>query len=859
MITTERQTAPGMPRATSDARIDQLVTRLDLAAKVRLLTGATTWSLPAEPRIGLRPVVFSDGPVGVRGTGEGPVLTSVLMPSPTCVSATWDTDLARRIGVLFAAEARRHGVDVVLAPLVNLQRTPVSGRHFESLSEDPLLTSRLSSAFIAGVQSHGVGVCLKHFVANESETARTRYVSQVDPAVLRQVYLVPFEHAVRHVGPASVMAAYSGVDDGVEAARMTEHHHLLVDVLTTEWGYDGAIVSDWAATQSTVASARGGLDVVMPGPVGPWGDALVRAVDEGDVPESLIDDKVRRVLVLADRVGALDPEGATPPESPSSIDELDTGGADAAALAGLPRAAAAAGMVVLRTSGARLPVARAPRSIALIGPRAVDPFYQGGGSAHVTPDRVVTPSEGLLRAFPDAELELRRGIDATVHAPALDPARLRDPEGRPGIRLTQLAADGTPLASRTVAWSGRVDDLLPGAETIRLEGDVDLPEPGTHRVGLGHVGTRRLVLDGQEVERAHRVVGDDVIFDSSLDHPATSMHPVAGGRAVRLVGEFPVVHSHWGDVAVAHLRHAVPGPTDDQRIAGAVAAARRADLTVVIVGTDADVESEGWDRTSLDLPGRQNDLVRAVLAVDPEAVVVVNAGSPVLLPWLEQARTVLWAWLPGQDFGDALADVLSGHCEPAGRLPWTLPARASDVPVPDAIPGTDGRILYSEGLDVGYRSYAPGAPGASERRAAAPFGHGLGWTTWEYSGLSVGAALVPDDEGDPGFDATLTLTNTGGRAGREVVQVYAQSADHVGDARAGTARHGRSSLPTRWLAGFATATLRPGESREVTIHIPERSFQAWDAADGWSTVHGVYVLEAGRSAEDSRVSANISL
>lgn len=870
--------APALPRTLTDAELDARVAVLDLEQKVRLLTGATTWSLPAEPAIGLRPVVMSDGPVGVRGTGEDPRATSVLLPCPTALAATWDPDLARATGGLFAVEARRHGVDVVLAPLLNLQRTPVAGRHFESLSEDPLLTARVGTAFIQGVQGGGVGVCVKHFVANNSETARDRCTAVIPEAVLRQTDMAAFEDAVRRAAPTAIMAAYNGVDDGTQCAPMTEHRHLLVDVLKDQWGFDGPVVSDWTAARSTAASANGGLDIVMPGPDGPWGAALVAAVRAGDVAESTVDEHVRRVLILADRVGALRPGGSGRPADgtprsaaapfPEPIDEDGRGAPTPRAPAdgALPRRVAAAGTVVLRTDGARLPAAAdaPPRRIALIGPNAVRPFYQGGGSAHVTPDRLVAPAQGLARAFPGARIDVVAGVDGAVHAPDLDPERLRVPgTGRAGVLVTQLDAGGAVLSGpEERAWTGTAPDLRPGAETIRVEAEVDLPEPGTHRIGLGHVGTRRLTLGGRTVEDVHRVVSDEVIMDSSLDHPVTAMHPLAGGRAVPMAAEFSVVHSLWGDVARAFLRHRVPGPGEDEGIARAAAAARAADLTVVLVGTNADVESEGWDRTGLDLPGRQDELVDAVLDADPEAVVVVNAGGPVLLPWLDRARTALWMWLPGQDFGDALGDILSGAEEPAGRLPWTLPRRWEDTPVPDAIPDGAGRVVLSEGLDVGYRSYAgpwSGSGGLSPDEGARaarpvpalPFGHGLGWTTWAYSGLALAGPAA-----DGSVDVAVTVTNTGPRRGRETVQVYAsrRSGGAGGDPEGSPA----GALPSFWLAGFASVELDPGAGEEVTIRIPERSFQTWTAEAGWTRVPGTYEVAVGRSAADIRLTGRVA-
>ncbi|MGW3561929.1 glycoside hydrolase family 3 protein, partial [Streptomyces sp. NPDC000963] len=300
-----RPAPPARPEAADESRWGALIGALDLTVKVRLLTGASLWTLHGEPRLGLHPVVTSDGPQGVRGTGEVPGETGLLAPAPSATGATWDTELAERLGRVFAAEARRKKVDVVLAPLVNLQRTPVAGRHFECLSEDPLLSGALGAALVRGLQDEGVAACLKHFVANDSETDRTRYRARIDPRTLREVYLAPFERILAEAGPWSVMGAYSGLDDGTESAPLLEHRRVLRGVLKDEWGYDGAVISDWAATRTTAATAVAGLDLVMPGPDGPWGDALVGAVRRGEVDEAAVDDKVLRLMRLAARVGKL--------------------------------------------------------------------------------------------------------------------------------------------------------------------------------------------------------------------------------------------------------------------------------------------------------------------------------------------------------------------------------------------------------------------------------------------------------------------------------------------------------------------------------------------------------------------------
>ncbi|MFI7276627.1 beta-glucosidase [Streptomyces sp. NPDC049879] len=817
-----------------DAGLAARVSALDLESKVRLLTGGTLWTLPAEPRLGLLPVRMSDGPQGVRGTGDDPGATGLLAPAPSTLAASWDPELAERLGALFGAEAVRKRVDVLLAPGINLQRTPVAGRHFEYLSEDPLLTGILAAGLVRGIQSLGVAACPKHFVANESETDRTRYRSRVDPRTLREVYLAPFETVVAEGGTWSVMSAYSGVDDGTESAPMGEHAGLLRGVLKGEWGFDGAVVSDWAATRTTGESARGGLDLVMPGPDGPWGDALVAAVRAGEVPESMVDDKVVRLVRLAGRVGRLDSSPARPavPARPDTA-EYD-----------LLRETAVRGTVVLRNEAGLLPLAPAGLArVALIGPNAVAPYFQGGGSAYVPPVRLVGFAKGLRAALPPStEVTVHRGGDARLHPPFADPAMLADPEtGGAGVRAEFLGADGAVLGSvvrETGDW-GEFRAFPAGTRRVVLRTDVTLTGEGTHELEFGAVGRFEILADGERVAAGDDDRGVDLVLDSSHHHPEgiTVGFPVADAevpRRVALTLDLTVVDADgYGHFVTAHLRHTAPGTGTAEEIEAAVEAARAADVAVVVVGTNEDVESEGWDRTTLALPGAQDELVRRVAEANPRTVVVVNAGAPVLLPWAEDVPALLWAWLPGQEAGHALADVLLGRAEAAGRLPWTLPARAADVPVPDAVP-VDGVVEYREGLHVGHRGWdrAGLAP-------AFPFGHGLGWTEWAYEAVTADA---------DGAEVAVRVTNTGARAGREVVQVYLEAPQDGPD------------RPLRVLAGFASVTAEPGATVTATIRVPSRVYQVWDVAAGaWTTPAGAYRLHVGRSSRDLRLTAAVEI
>lgn len=813
-----KSAAPALER---DGDVRELLALLTFDEKVRLLTGKTVWRLHELPGIGLRSLAMSDGPVGVRGLGETPGETSALFPSPSAVSATWDVGTAHAVGRAFAREARDHGVDVVLAPQVNIQRTPVGGRHFECYSEDPHLTSLIGTGVIRGIQDQGVAACVKHYIANDSETDRTEYIATVGSQAMREVYLAPFEHAVLEGEAWSVMAAYNQVDDGVETSPMTDHHNLLVGLLKDELGFDGAVVSDWMATRSTEGSALGGLDLVMPGPGGPWEQHLLDAVRAGRVPESVIDDKVARILRLARRVGALDQ-----PERP-----LD----DGPDLAEFIAAVSAQSTVVLRRDEENPVWDRPePARIALIGPNAVRPHVLGGGSSTVHPAHVVSPEEGIAARFPAAELVVRRGGDSRRLAPDLDLAALTAASDGALLEASFLAEDGSVLETRRLhSWDGWLRDLGDDVHRIALRAEVVLAEPGLHHLEVATVGGYRIALDGVVVAEHDAPVGVEVILDSSINTPEGfgGEVEIIEPRTVVIDAEHLVIRAGgYGAIIRAGFRHRAPGDDIDTEIAEAVAAATRADLSVVIVGTNEEVESEGWDRTGLGLPGRQDELVERVLDADPDAVIVVNAGAPVLLPWLERARTVLWVWFPGQEMGHALASVLAGDREAAGRLPWTLPASESDVPVPHALPGTDRRIRYTDGVHVGYRGWE-----RSGATPAAPFGHGLGWSTFDYRTIDEVEHLTGGD-----LRVTVTVANTGARDAREIVQLYL-------DPPAGAA----IERPVRWLAGFAHVDIPAGESRRVVVTIPRRAFEAWDVAqDRWITVAGSYRLGVGRSVRD---------
>jgi len=845
---------PG-PGRTDAAFVEERLARMDLAAKVALLQGETNWRLFAVPAAGLRQVVTSDGPAGVRGETWDERAVGVNIPSPTAVAASWDEDLARSLGALLAAQSRRKGVDVLLTPTVNLQRTPLGGRHFECYSEDPLLTARVGAAMVRGVQGGGVAATVKHYVGNDAETERMTVDVRMAPRTLREVYLAPFEHIVAAARPWALMASYNAVD----GVTMTENA-LLTDPLSTQWGFDGVVMSDWTATRSTAAAANAALDLAMPGPTGPWGDALLAAVEAGEVTEAAVDAKVRRILLLAGRVGALDGvEPAVPAPDPATLPPPD-----APAVRSALRAASARGMVLLRNEGL-LPLAAAGlRRVAVLGPNAATARTQGGGSATVHPPHAVSPLAGLRDALGDGiEIVHAEGVRTRDVVAPVGPALARDPvTGLPGVRVTYLDDAGVEVATEH-RLSGRIgwgdDGLEHAARTARIDALVTPGLPGAWQLAAGGLGRVRLEVDGAAVLDTEVTVpgGGEPDFAHFVSPPQSGVTvELEAGREVRIgLHADPLRMS--GALCVAELCIEPPVPDAGTGLDEAVALAAAADVAVVVVGTTDAVESEGFDRTTLALPGAQDELVRRVVAANPRTVVVVNSGAPVLLPWRDDVPAVLLGWFGGQEFGDALADVLLGAAEPGGRLPTTWPARESDCPVLSTTP-VDGVLEYTEGLFLGHRGWARQVADGG----AAPaywFGHGLGYTTWEYASCEV-VGPGPDPDGGPAADgaaptdargylrARVRVRNTGDRAGRTVVQAYLSRATSAVE------------RPPLWLAGFAVVAAEAGAEHVVDVVLAPRAFEHWDeAAAGWNAEPGTFSVTVGPSSADRPLTAEVTL
>jgi beta-glucosidase len=804
-------------------RLEDLLNRLDLEEKVRLLTGRGFWDTWPLEKIGLRRIVVSDGPSGVRGETWDERDPSLNLPSATALSSSWDRSIAERYGAVSAAEARRKGVDVVLGPTINLHRSPLGGRHFEAFSEDPVLTAELAAAYVSGVQAHGVGATPKHYVANDFETDRFQADVMVSERALRELYLLAFEKTVTDSNAWLIMSAYNSIN----GATATEND-LLESPLNTEWGFDGVVISDWTAVRS-IDSAKFSQDLAMPGPDGAWGNALVDAVRAGEVAESAIDRKVLRILTLAARVGAL--EGFEPAATPDFTE-------DGVSFA---REAAAEGTVLLRNDGI-LPLASDIVRIAVIGHNAQHARTQGGGSATVIPERIVSPLDGIRAAFPGAQVDYRIGAVVQEGLAELHPDAMRNPAtGGAGARVRFLGSDGEELyaedrfASALVYFGGAAP--IGQAASVEFSTIYTPDQSGMTRLGFASAGTGRIIVDDVVLDELTTTpVGRDL--GGSLLAPPAATVPVqlTAGQPISISLMFQPhrVSGEMGNALSLTIGFEPDNVAPEQLIDEAVEAARAADIAIIVVGTNSRVESEGYDRDTLSLPGRQDQLVEAVSAANPRTVVLVNSGAPVLMPWRNDVAAVAVTYFGGQEYGNAVADVLTGEREPGGRLPTTWPAEYADVPVTNVTP-QNHVLRYTEDIHIGYRAWLKAG-----RRPAYSFGFGLGYTTWSLDDVRLRGSV-----GDGTASVTAIVRNTGERAGKQIVQVYAARPGSVVD------------RPELWLVGFTVIRADAGDSVTIDIPITARSLSYWEA--GWQLEPGEFALRVGFAVDDlpGHVSATV--
>jgi beta-glucosidase len=792
-----------------------MTTELNVNDMAALTAGASMWATAAMPDAGIPALAMADGPMGVAGPRIDERDISLLTPAPVALGASWDRDLVQRVGRLVGGEAIRRKVDLMLAPNLNLARSPLAGRAFEYFSEDPLLCGALGVSWIQGCQSVGTGAVAKHLVCNDSETARDRMNAVVDARTLREVYLQPFEMAAQ-AGCAGMLTAYNKVN----GAWCAEAGAVIRDVAKAEWKFGGVFMSDWFGTHSTVGSLAGGLDLEMPGPARYLGAHSAAAVAAGEVAPARLRDAAERVTAAARRFGVHKGQPLPAIEASALLVE-----------------AAAAGFTLVRNQDAILPLdpVRFAR-IAVIGPNASAPCFQGGTFAKIAvrPDALL-PIDALRARFGDAIVAYEPGVDPQPKLPRMPvrPMRMLGDGCSRGMTLDYFDnadCDGAPVLSETrdtnsLTWFHGVHPAgaLQKEAATRASGVYTAQADGPHRFYVGGTGALRLLVDGREVFRRDEALapGDVMGRLKSGDADCVSI-ALQEGQAVDVVVEL-----RYTAARCQGLWYGVRGPdSNEAMLARAVAAARAADAVVLVVGETSDASVESKDRRDTRLPAEQLALIEQVCAANPATVIVTNVGHAFDTRWQEQASAVLHCWYPGEEFGRALAQVLAGDREPGGRMPVSIAREDADYPALSLQPDTGGDLHYADGVLVGYRGLA--ARGCTPRQA---FGSGFGYTSFA---LEEAAAEV---DGADGWAVTVTLRNTGARAGAEVVQVY-------------------RTAPELALVGFDKVWLAAGERRAVRIGIERRRLQVWN--EGWTDLPGSVELLVGRASDDAPLAVHVN-
>ncbi|KAG6850899.1 hypothetical protein H0H93_006725 [Arthromyces matolae] len=850
--------------------VEATLAKLSLPNKIKLLTGLGWWHTEPIPEAGVPSIRLSDGPNGVRGTRFFNGVPSNCFPASTGLGSSFDIELARQVGEALGEECRTKGTHVLLAPTVNTQRSPLGGRGFESFSEDPYLNGTIAAAYINGLQSKGVSATIKHFVANDQEFQRFSISSEVSERALREIYLKPFQIAIKDSNPWALMSSYNRVN----GVHVSENKKLLDDILRKEWGYKGLVMSDWTGVYSTVEAIKAGLDLEMPGPSPFRGPALVRSIMAEKLFPADIDARARKVLELIKHGH----DSGIPFNGPEET--LDT-----PEIRKTLRTAAADAIVLLKNEKGLLPL-KGVKKIALIGPNVEYAMTSGGGSARLRSNSTVSPLEGITSAAKEHGASVTYTIGATSHTllPLLNPYVQR-PDGQTGLFIefwneaptedftTCDPAFSSPL--KPAVWSTSTFEtncfMMDGIDEtkvnavcwMRFTAKFTPDHDGEWEFGMSLAGQGNLFIDQKLVIDLSKPEQGDSFFGLGSPDLRGVVKDLKAGKAydleIRLsTAEFAARGSPfvcWGGVRLGGMRQI----SGDAALADAVRLAKDSDAAILVVGLNHDWESEGFDRADMEyvkdqtrvdrssnnfqfrLPGRTNELVSEVLKANPNTIVVNQSGTPVAMPWINEATTVLQAFYGGDELGNGLADVLFGKVNPSGKLPLTFPKRLEDSPSFPSFGNKGqeyGKILYNEGIFVGYLGFE-----VKNLAPLFPFGFGLSYTQFEYTNLAVSAI-----SSDGAFTVAFDIKNTGNVSGREVAQVYIT--DEV------------SSLPRpiKELKAFTKVELQPGETKRATLALNRDALGFYDdRAAHWIAEDGKFTVLVAASSVDVRLTQDIEL
>ena len=826
--------------------IDYTLDQLTNEEKILLLCGMDNWHTYPVPRLDVPRVRFTDGPNGVRGTKAFNGLSAACFPSGTGLAATFNQQLLTKAGALMALEAKHKGAHCILGPTTNMERGPLGGRSFECLSEDPYLAGMISSAIINGMQTNSgpkAAATIKHFVCNDLEHERKASDSIVTERALREVYLEPFRLAVKHSNPVCFMTSYTKVNGD----RASQSKKLLKDILQEEWGWRGMIMSDWHGLYTAKTALQNGLDLEMPGPTYYRQlKSIKHMVDSRELPIEDLNDRARNVL----RLVKFAKESGIPFEAIE--DDLNNTEATSKSL----REIAAEAVVLLKNEDNVLPL-KPEEKVAIIGPNAKVCTFSGGGSAFLRPYYTTTPYD-CIAAKLNTPPEYTLGCYGHKNLPSLATQLINPSTGKVGYSMKfyqkpagepdrqqfdELNLDQFYIFLQDYRHPSIKDDLY----YIDIEGYFVPPETATYRFGCTVLGTALLFVDDTlVVDNKNQQKKGTSFFNSgsaeksnTIDLQKGKQYKVRlefGSRPTFSVPDANVVDFGGGGGINFGCTKEIEGK---EEIQNAVALAKSVDKVVLSIGLSHEWESEGSDRPNLDLPLLTNDLVEAVIAANPNTVIVNQSGGPVEFPWINRAKCLVHAWYGGNETGNGIADVLFGDHNPSGRLSVTFPMKVSDNPTFLNFRTDRGRVLYGEDIFIGYRYYEK-----LQKQVCFPFGYGLSYTQFEYSKLSV---KVGEESNSLGVN--LAVKNTGDYDGHEVVQVYISHKD------------AQTTKPVKELKGFEKVFIKKGETVNVKFEMSLKDSTSFydEYFNKWNMEKGVYGVLVGRSSDDIEMMEEFSI
>jgi beta-glucosidase len=804
--------------------IKQLIKDLTLEEKVELLSGFDAWQTNKIDRLGIPSIKMSDGPNGVRGDGNSGK-SSACFPCAISIGSSWNLNLINTLGEELASEAKLKDVDVLLGPTINIHRHPLGGRHFECFSEDPFLTGKIAIEYVKGVQSKNIAACLKHFVGNDTEFERYTVSSNIDERTLREIYLLPFEMAIKEANAKVVMSAYNKLNN----IYCSSHKNLLIDILKDEWGFDGYVVSDWGAARDTVENAIGGLDLEMPGPARSWGKNLITAINDKAVPEDLINDKVKRILNVASFCKRF--------ENPIRKPEMDN---DSKLKRKLLKDAAQEGMVLLKNDGI-LPLKKDIKSIGIIGPNAEKAQIIGGGSATLVPYHESHPVSSFQNNFSEKTIvKSAKGCHTYRYLPEINKSLTK--ENGFLVEYFNVTDNKNDFISSKVLrgskfwiFEGFAKDII-GTEDrpdifVKFSCTYVPDISGEHAFEIFAIGKSKLLINNEEIIDNWT---DPLPGDAFFAHGSSSKRGASHLEKDKSY-QIEIQYKFEGNFPAIYIGCQPPDKID--LLDEALNIAKEVDEVILLVGTNSDWETEGNDRVDFNLPGEQNTLIEKVLEINPNAIIVLNTGSPVDMPWVNKAKSILQSWYAGQEYGDALFEILTGLVNPSGKLPTTFPKRIKDTPAYSCYPGENLQMSYDEKLLIGYKWY--------DRKKIEPlfhFGHGLSYTNFEYSNLRI------SNSDKNNFTCSFNIENVGDISGFEISQCYISFMNCDEDE------------PIKKLQGFDKTYINSGEIKKIEICLDSKSFSTWDIKNHqWEIKKGVFNILIGSSSNDIKLKDSINL